>query len=305
MANVLIGGGTGMIGMRLSELLTARGHQVSHLSRTRNMEAKFPAYHWDIEAKTIDGEAVKKADYIINLAGAGIADKLWSEKRKKIIIDSRVYSTLILKKAIEEHRPDLKAFLSASAIGFYGNRGEQVLTEQSEAGEEEQFLVRSVLEWEDAVEEVEKIGVRTALIRIGLVLSTKGGALPKILLSTKVNVGGYFGDGQQWYAWVHLDDLCRMFIHLIENDNLSGVFNGTAPNPERNKAFTKKVGDALDKNLLLIPAPAFGLKLAMGEMSTTVLNSTRVLPKRMEESEFEFEHSELTGALRDLLENEK
>lgn len=305
MANVLIGGGTGMIGMRLSELLAAKGHQVSHLSRNRNMNAKFPAYQWDINAKTIDIEAIKQADYIINLAGAGIADKLWSEKRKKVIIDSRVYSTLILKKAIEEHRPDLKAFISASAIGFYGDRGEEVLTEQSEAGEEEQFLVRSVLEWEDAVEEVKKIGVRTALIRIGLVLSTKGGALPKILLSTNVNVGGYFGNGQQWYAWIHLDDLCQMFIHLIEKEQLSGIFNGTAPNPERNKAFTQKVGDALGKNLLLIPAPAFGLKLAMGEMSTTVLNSTRVLPKRMEENGFEFEYAELTGALRDLLENGK
>ncbi|MEM6697837.1 MAG: TIGR01777 family oxidoreductase [Bacteroidota bacterium] len=305
MANVLIGGGTGMIGMRLSELLTAKGYQVSHLSRTRNMEATYPAYQWNIEQKSIDEEAVKQADYIINLAGAGIADQLWSEKRKKVIIDSRVYSTLILKKAIEKHRPDLKAFLSASAIGFYGNRGEQILTEESEAGEEEQFLVKSVLEWEDAIEEVKKTGVRTALLRIGLVLSTKGGALPKILLSTKVNVGGYFSNGQQWYAWVHIDDLCRMFIHFIENDNLSGVFNGTAPNPERNKDFTKKVGDALDKNLLLIPAPAFGLKLAMGEMSTTVLNSTRVTSKRMEESGFEFGYPELTGALRDLLENGK
>lgn len=304
MANVLIGGGTGMIGIRLSELLAAKGHQVSHLSRTRNMEAKYPAYQWNIEEKTIDEEAVKQADYIINLAGAGIADKLWSEKRKKVIIDSRVYSTLILKKAIEQHRPDLKAFLSASAIGFYGDQGDKILTEQSEVGEEE-FLVRSVLEWEDAVEEIAKTGVRTAWIRIGLVLSTKGGALPKILLSTNVNVGGYFGNGQQWYAWVHIDDLCQMFIHLIESDQLSGVFNGTAPNPERNKAFTKKVGDALNKNLLLIPAPAFGLKLAMGEMSTTVLNSTRVIPKRMKESGFEFAHPELTGAMRDLLEKKR
>ncbi|MEL6942870.1 MAG: DUF1731 domain-containing protein, partial [Bacteroidota bacterium] len=118
-------------------------------------------------------------------------------------------------------------------------------------------------------------------------------------------VGGYFANGQQWYAWIHIDDLCRMFIHLIEKDKLSGVFNGTAPNPERNKTFTRKVGDALNKNLLLIPAPAFGLKLAMGEMSNTVLNSTRAVPTRMQENGFEFEHPELTGALRDLLEEQK
>ncbi|MEL6943030.1 MAG: NAD-dependent epimerase/dehydratase family protein, partial [Bacteroidota bacterium] len=149
MANVLIGGGTGLIGMRLSALLSAKGYQVTHLSRKQNLSAKYPAYQWNIDEKSIDVEAVKQADYIINLAGAGIADKLWSEKRKKVIIDSRVYSTLILKKAIEEHRPNLKAFISASAIGFYGNRGDEVLNEASEAGEEE-FLVRSVLEWEDA-----------------------------------------------------------------------------------------------------------------------------------------------------------
>jgi uncharacterized protein (TIGR01777 family) len=303
MTNILIGGGTGLVGMHLSRLLKAKGYQVAHLSRTRNLEAEFPAYHWDTETKEIDTEAVKNADYILNLAGAGIADKPWTESRKQLIIDSRVDSTLLIRDAIQEHRPDLKAFISASAMGYYGNRGEEKLTEEAGAGGD-QFLVTSVEAWEAAIEEVAKTGVRTAWLRIGLVLSTQGGALPKMTMSTKVNVGGYFGDGQQWYAWIHLEDLCRAFIYLIENDNLEGAFNAAAPHAERNKAFMKKVGDAMDKNLLLVPAPAFALKLGLGEMSTTVLNSARVVPERLEEDGFEFEFEELVAAVRDLLERE-
>lgn len=302
MANVLIGGGTGLIGSRLSELLANKGYQVMHLSRKENLDARFPAYAWDIKNSVIAEKAMKQADYIINLAGAGIADRPWTKARKKVIIDSRVQSTLLLKNAIEQFNPNLKAFISASAIGFYGDRGNEVLTESATTGSKKQFLVESVLEWEKSIEEVAKIGVRTALVRVGLVLSTQGGALPKITLSTKANVGGYFADGSQWYSWIHIDDVCQIFIHLIENDNLEGVFNGTAPNPETNKNFTQKVGEAMNKKLVLIPAPAFGLKLAMGEMSSTVLNSSKVLPEQTQQSGFSFQHPDLVPALRDLLE---
>jgi len=299
MTNVLIGGGTGLVGMRLSELLKAKGYQVFHLSRRANLNAPFPAYQWDVVNKTIDEEAIKKADYIINLAGAGIADKLWSASRKQLIIDSRVDSTLLIKEAIEKYNPNVKAFLSASAIGYYGNRGDQELDEQAAVGGNE-FLVESVVAWEKAIQEVAKTNVRTAWIRIGLVLSTQGGALPKIVMPAKANVGGYFGSGKQWYAWIHLDDVCQMFIHLLENENLDGVFNGASPYPETNKSFTQKVGKALGKNLLLIPAPAFALRTALGEMSTTVLNSTKVLPKRMEAEGFRFQFPTLIPALEDL-----
>ncbi|MEM0992153.1 MAG: TIGR01777 family oxidoreductase [Bacteroidota bacterium] len=302
MANVLIGGGTGLVGSRLSELLENKGYEVAHLSRRENLKARFPAYAWDIKAGEIAENAVKQADVIINLAGAGIADKPWTKARKKVIIDSRVQSTLLLKTAIERFNPNLKAFLSASAMGFYGNRGDERLTETSGAGNRSEFLVESVLDWERAIEQVATTGVRTAYIRVGLVLSTKGGALPKIILPAKANVGGYFADGKQWYAWIHIDDLCQMFIHLIENETLAGVFNGTAPNPETNKAFTKKVGEAMDKNLLLIPAPAFGLKIALGEMSSTVLNSAKVIPERMQNDGFSFQYPHLVPALKDLFE---
>ncbi|MEM1326263.1 MAG: TIGR01777 family oxidoreductase [Bacteroidota bacterium] len=299
MANVLIGGGTGLVGTHLSRLLKAKNYTVTHLSRTRNLEAEFPAYRWDIEKGEIDKEAVQNADYIINLAGAGIADKLWTESRKQLIISSRVNSTLLLRDAIQQHRPDLSAFLSASAMGYYGNRGEEKLTEDSGAGGD-QFLVTSVQAWENAIEQVAKTDVRTAWLRIGLVLSTQGGALPKMTMSTKVSVGGYFGDGQQWYAWIHIEDLCRAFIYLIQNEQLEGAFNAVAPYAERNKAFTEKIGTAMDKNLALIPAPAFALKLGMGEMSTTVLNSAHVVPERLLENGFDFQFERLVPALRNL-----
>lgn len=301
MSTILIGGGTGMIGQRLSKLLNQSGHEVLHLSRTQNLSATFPAYEWNLKAKTISEEAVKKADYIINLAGAGIADKPWTAARKKVIIDSRVDSTLLLKKAIESYNPTLKAFLSASAIGYYGDQGNEALTEASNAGTAG-FLAESVIEWEKAIEQVAETGVRTVGLRIGLVLSTKGGALPKLLLPTKLNVGGYFDDGSQWYSWVHIDDVCRLFIHAIEKEQMQGFYNATAPNPATNKVFTQQVGEAIGKKLLLIPAPAFAMRLGMGEMADTVLGSSKVLPKRTLESGFEFAHPNLVGAVKDVVE---
>ncbi len=304
MPTVLIGGGTGMIGQRLSELLSEKGYTVFHLSRKQNLSAKYPAYQWNVENGTIDEQAIQKADYIINLAGAGIADKPWTATRKKVITESRTKSTLLLKESVLQYQPNLKAYLSASAIGYYGDRGNEVLTENSEPGETG-FLTESTLAWENAIQQIAQQGVRTVGLRIGLVLSTKGGALPKLLLPTKLGTGGYFDSGNQWYAWVHIDDVCRLFIHALENETMSGFYNATAPNPETNKDFTQKLGEALGKRLLLIPAPAFALRLGMGEMADTVLGSAKVMPKRTLTSGFEFQFPELIPALKDVIENGK
>ncbi len=303
MSTILIGGGTGMIGQRLSHLLNAKGHKVLHLSRTQNLSATYPAYEWDIKKGTINEEVVRKADYIINLAGAGVADKRWTAARKKVIINSRVATTLLLKKAIEKYKPNLQAYLSASAIGYYGDRSNEELTEYSKAGQRG-FLAESVLEWEAAINQVAATSVRTVGIRIGVVLSTKGGALPKLLLPTKLGVGGYFDDGSQWYAWVHIDDVCRLFIYAIEQTSMHGFYNGTSPYPETNKVFTQKVGEAINKNLLLIPAPAFAMRLGMGEMADTVLGSSKVLPARTLETGFKFEYPYLAEAVKDVIERQ-
>ncbi len=299
MAQVLIAGGTGMIGQYLSRMLQERGYTVAHLSRTENKEAAFPAYAWDLKQGTIDESAIQSADYIINLAGAGIADARWTATRKTALINSRVDSARLLKKSIQQHRPDLKAYISASAIGYYGERGEEILSEASVAGSSG-FLAECVKAWEAAIEEVAETGIRTVGIRVGLVLSMEGGALPKMVTPAKLGANTYFGAGKQWYSWVHIEDICRLFIEAIENEAMQGFYNGTAPTPERNKDFARVLGQVLNRPLLL-PAPVFGLRLAMGEMADVVLTSTKVLPERTTNTGFVFKFESLNRALGDLL----
>lgn len=300
MPTVLIAGGTGLVGSRLSQILKEKKYNVLHLSRTKDLQADFPAYEWDLKKGFIDEEAIEKADFIVNLAGAGIADKPWTKERKKIIIDSRVDSTLLLKTHIARKKTPLKAYIAASAVGYYGNRGDQLLNESDPPGSEG-FLAESVTVWEEAIKKVGETGVRLAAIRIGIVLSTQGGALEKILLPFKFFNGAYFGNGQQWMSWIHIDDLCRMFVEAIENEQLTGFYNGVAPNPERNKEFVYKVKEALGKPALIVPAPAFALRAAMGEMADVVFDSTRVSSAKIEEAGFKFQHPNLTPALKDLL----
>lgn len=300
MSTILIAGGTGLVGKHLSQMLQAAGHTVQHLSRKQDLRAKFPAYAWDLSKKTIDQAAVDKADYIINLAGAGIADERWTPERKRLIISSRVDTTLLLKSAIERRPTPLKAFISASAVGFYGSRGDQLLTESDVTGKDS-FLAESVARWEQAVEKIAQTGLRTVVIRIGVVLSTRGGALEKMLIPFRFFNATYFGNGQQWMSWVHIDDICRMFIEAIENEQYNGIYNGVAPNPFRNRDLVCELRKALDKPAILLPAPEIALRLAMGEMADVVFESTRVSSKKIEAAGFKFRFPELLPALKDLL----
>lgn len=299
MPTVLIGGGTGLVGTRLSEILTDRGYTVIHLSRQANQEARFPAFEWDIKNQVIDLNAIRQADYIINLAGAGIAERPWTESRKQLIIDSRVETTRLLIKGLKEaeHRP--KAFLSSAAIGFYGNRGDELVDENSTPGTG--FLTESCLDWENAIEEVNTTGTRSVAVRIGIVLSTSGGALEKMLTPVKWGVSGYFGDGKQWYSWIHIDDLCALFIHFLEHDETQGFYNGVAPNPSRNKAFAQAIMRAHPKKQVVLPVPAFLLRAVMGEMADIVLYSTKANSAKTEASGFVFKYPNLPDALTQLL----
>jgi uncharacterized protein (TIGR01777 family) len=300
MKTILIGGGTGLVGERLSILLEEKGYTVLHLSRTRNLDARFPAYEWDLKNGSVDPEAIAKADAVINLAGAGIADKPWTQSRKKLIIDSRVDSTLLLKTAFDLAGKKPSAFISAAAIGYYGNRGEENLTEDKAPGNDG-FLSESCMLWEEAIKKVAASGIRTVWFRIGIVLSTKGGALEKIMLPVKFHVGGYFGNGQQWYSWIHMDDLCNMFIHALENQSMEGPYNAVSPNPERNKAFTQKVGDAIGKSAIMIPGPEFAMRLVLGEMADTIFNSNKVDATKIENTGFTFQFPNLVDAVKDLV----
>lgn len=299
MSTVLIAGGSGLIGRRLSQMLQEQGHDVLHLSRRSRPDAAIPAYRWAPREGHIDDAAILRADYVINLAGAGIADKPWTKARKQLIIDSRVEGARLLLSAFGRLQHFPKAYISSAAIGYYGERGGQWVDEGSAPGEG--FLPESCIAWEAAIGEVASAGVRTVGIRIGIVLSTQGGALEKMLLPFQLRIGTYFGDGSQWYSWIHIDDLCRMFIKAMEDDSMQGFYNGVAPNPVSNKTLTEGLRDALGNRAAIAPVPAFALRLAMGEMADVVLLSTRVRSAKIEAAGFHFSFPTLDEALKDLL----
>lgn len=302
MKKVLIAGGTGLIGSRLSHLLSEAGYEVAHLSRKIGGNPKYPTYHWDPMKGLIDQDIVSQVDYVVNLAGAGIADARWTSARKKLIIDSRVRGNELLLSAFQELSKPPKAFISGAAIGFYGDRGEQEVTEEDGPGIG--FLPESCVAWENSIEQIRnKTKIRTVAIRIGLVLSTQGGALEKMLLPLHAFTSTYFGNGQQWYSWIHLDDIARQFMFAIEHEEMEGVYNGVSPNPARNKTIAKVLPKAKGIPAAVVPAPSLALRLAMGEMADAVLTGTKVSAAKIQAAGFQFEHPDLEAALKHLINN--
>ncbi len=298
MATVLIGGGSGFVGSHLSHRLRRDGHTVRHLSRKKRPEAEFPTYQWNVREQTIDEAALDGVDYVINLAGAGIADERWTESRKEIIIKSRTDSTGLLAATFARLGIKPKLYLSASAIGYYGDRGEELMTEAEEPGSG--FLSRSCVLWEESVAEIDRLGIPTFINRTGIVLHPDEGALEKMLIPLNFWTSTYFGDGRQYYSWVHIEDLVGIYAHAIEHQ-LTGIYNGCAPNPVRNKNFAAALGPAMGKSALVMPAPVPALKLALGEMSHTVLDSCRCSAAKIEGGGFRFAYPELSQALEHLL----
>lgn len=299
MKKILIAGGTGLVGTRLSKHLPADQYQIHILTRrTRPARGNIKYYEWDLEAQTIDAEAVR-VDYIINLTGAGIADSRWSPRRKRVIIESRTQSAALIKKGIEESGHTPRAYLGASAIGYYGDRGSDWMREESQSGAE--FLSDSCRAWEDAHMLIQEHVDRLIMLRIGIVLSMEGGALPKMLMTRSVGVFNYFGDGQQYYSWIHIDDLCRMMIHLLVETPSVGIYNGVAPSPATNKGMMQQILKDTRLSGLLIPAPAFALRLAMGEMSAVVLDSCRVSSDKVQATGFDYQFTNVGPAVADLL----
>ena len=296
---VLIAGGSGLIGRRLSWLLQDSGYQVAWLSRKPDQKAPYPTYEWNVSRQFVDRKAFEGVAVVINLAGAGIVDKPWTSKRKQVIIDSRVKSTELLLKNIQELNPKPEVYLSGAAIGYYGDRGDEILKEDAPPGKEG-FLAESTLLWEEAIQKVRSTKLRTLTFRIGIVLSTKGGALPQMALPVNFGFGVYFDQGNQWYSWIHIDDLCKLFIWAIETQTVTGVYNAVAPAPETNKNFTKLVVKAKGRRSLNFGVPAIGLRWLMGEMADTILGSARVSADKAINEGFEFQFPALEGALKDL-----
>lgn len=298
MKKILIAGGTGLIGTHLSRLLKNSGYEVAHLSRSANPTAEFPTYAWQPEAGIFDKKAFDEADAIINLAGAGIADKLWSEKRKQEIINSRTSSNQLIAKYLRSEKHHIEAYISASAIGFYADRGDELMTETSAVGTG--FLAESTAAWERAIAQVAATNVRTVALRIGVVLSPEGGALQKMLISFMFRMGVYFGNGRQWTSWIHRDDLCNIFLFALQNPSMNGTFNAVAPTPLSNFDLTKAISTAKGGGYLMMPTPTFALRLAMGEMADVVLGSTRVSSQKIENQGFVFRFPEAVSALKNL-----
>ncbi|MCB9317168.1 MAG: TIGR01777 family protein [Lewinellaceae bacterium] len=290
---ILIAGGSGMIGTRLTQLFRAGGHKVRILSRH---PGEADEYAWDPAAGTIDDKAVAGADIVINLAGAGIADSRWTPARKQRIIDSRVQSAQLLLDTFQRLNHMPKAYLSAAGVGYYGNAGEDWVNEY-DAPADSSFLVECCLAWEKAAEKIGAAGIRTVIFRTGIVLDKSGGALREIIKPLRFGLGAYFGDGQAWYSWIALEDICRMFQWAAETPDIEGVYNAVAPHPARNFDLVKATASAMKQAAIFAPVPAFALRLLFGEMADTILFSTRVSAEKIIQAGFHFQYPVLDAAL--------
>lgn len=299
MATVLITGGSGLIGSRLTELLISRGYHVRHLGRSPG-QSGIETFLWDIEKNQIDLRSIDGTDAIIHLAGENIGAGRWTPRRKQEILDSRIRSTQLLRYTLQNHPNNVKTFMGASAVGYYGGDcGEATMTEDSPPGND--FLAQVTRDWETEVSTISSPAIRVVMLRTGIVLSPKGGALEPMARQVKWWVGAPLGTGRQFLSWVHLDDHCRAFIELLENSHASGPYNSAAPFPVTNEQFTRQMAKVLRRPLWLPRVPAVLLKLILGEMSVLVLGGCKVSSARLESTGFRFQYTRLEEALADLL----
>lgn len=295
---ILVSGSTGLVGEALCAALAGEGMGVRRLVRGA-VEPGSGDVRWDVEAGVLEAEACSGFRAVVHLAGEPIAARRWSEEQKRRIRDSRVKGTALLASRLAEAAERPEVLVCASAVGIYGSRGEEVLTEDSEGGEG--FLAEVVREWEAAAEPARAAGIRVVHARLGIVLSPEGGALAKMLPVFRLGLGGRLGDGQAWMSWIGLPDVVGGLRYLMDRRELAGAFNFTAPVPVRNVEFTRELGAVLRRPAVL-PVPGGALRLLLGEMGETLLlNSARVLPKRLEESGYAFEMPRLAPALGVLL----
>jgi uncharacterized protein (TIGR01777 family) len=304
MATVLITGGTGLIGTALTTLLTGKGYRVIILTRYPKPPQGAVSYAaWNPAQQTIDTAAIEQADYIINLAGEGVADKRWSKKRKQQLVDSRVKSGQLLVKALREIPNTVKAVISASGIGWYGPDpvipNPQPFTEEAPASKD--FLGDTCRLWEGSVDPVTELGKRLVKVRTGIVLSAGGGAFGEFKRPVKFGIGAILGSGKQVVSWIHIDDICRIYLAAIENNQMQGVYNAVAPAAVSNKDLTLMLAKKI-KGQFFIPVhvPSFALKMVLGEMSIEVLKSATVSNRKISDTGFQFLYPTLDAALSDL-----
>jgi len=304
MDTVIITGGTGLIGRALSKFLGSSGLQVIILTRNpRDHRSSSPGITyagWDIEEQTVNEEAFRKAKYVIHLAGAGVADKPWTEKRKKEISESRTQSSALLIKAMSQIPNQIVSVVSASAIGWYKEKlsGQAVETDPPDEG----FLGETCRLWEKAIQPVQNLGKRLVILRTGIVLSNDGGAFPEFSKPVKYGIAGILGDGKQIISWIHIEDVCRIYMVAMMNPSWSGIYNAVAPNPVSNKTFTLELAKKIKGSYFIqMPVPQFILRLKLGNRSEEVLKSSNVSSNKLKERGFQFIYPTIDAAFRDLI----
>ncbi|GAB2695072.1 TIGR01777 family oxidoreductase [Mucilaginibacter koreensis] len=296
--HILITGGNGLIGKHLTQALLQQGHKVSHLSRHPTVVSGVTSFKWDLHRQQIDMHCIDGVDTIVHLAGAGVADKRWTEKRKKEILDSRTQSIRLIYTLLQQKEHQVKSVVSASATGYYGSRNDEVLTESSAPSDD--FLGKVCVEWENAVDKGKALGLRIVKFRTGVVLTTEGGALPPLAAPVKLGLGAPLGNGRQWIPWIHWQDVVDQYLMAINKPEMEGVFNMSAPEPVTNRQLTEAVAHQLKKPLWLPAVPAFALKLAFGEMSEVVLGSTRAIPEALKHTSYQFKYPTIAEALKEI-----
>ncbi len=306
MDNVIITGGSGLIGTALSAFLVARGFEVIILSRNPRLYSKpsrgITYAAWNLNDQSVNEDAFHKAKYIIHLAGAGVADKPWTEKRKKEIVESRTKSSALIVNALKNISNEVQAVVSASAIGWYKQNPPvaSVETESPDPG----FLGETCRVWENSIAPVTELGKRLVILRTGIVLSNNGGALPEFAKPIKYGIAGILGSGKQLISWIHIDDICRIYLEAMTNTAWSGIYNAVAPNPVNNRTFTLELAKKMKGSFFIpMPIPDFLIKLKLGDRSEEVLKSSNVSSNKLKQQGFQFIYPTIDTAFRDLVQH--
>lgn len=297
---ILITGGSGLIGRALTDRLQEQGYEVSHLGRSvKRSDVK--TFVWDPDSGKMDENSLSDVDVIVHLAGAGIADKRWNDRRKREILSSRADTARMLVERLKSksaHR--VTALISASGISYYGLESPERPFEETDPPADD-FMARVTIAWENAVRDAEREGIRVVMVRTGMVLSREGGALSKLAMPVRFGVGAALGSGDQYMNWIHIDDLCSLYIRAIEDVSMSGPYNGVAPQPVTNRAFTRMLAQVLRRPLWMPAVPGFAVRLMVGEVADVILNGGRISSSKLQNAGFDFRFPELKPALEDLL----
>lgn len=294
MATILITGGSGYIGTRLHGLLSAKGYDVYILSRTASNSNE---YYWNVEDQYINEEAIQSADFIIHLAGANIGKKSWTSNRKKILLNSRVDTTKLLFKYVSKINPELKGFIAASGVGYYGCiTSNKIFNEEDNPGND--FLATICKLWEKESLKFNTLNIRTVIFRTGVVFSEEDGVLKKMMMPVKLRFGSILGKGNQYIPWIHLDDLCQMYIDAIEKNSIAGIYNAVAPEHITNKILTKAIAKFLNRTIWLPRTPEILIKFAFGKMAVLLLKGSRVSSEKISNTPFQYKFPTLKSVFK-------